>query len=172
MNEPETWAGEPHIDRLRYAYDLMQHDSRKALAELQALSDLGSVMARAYLGAMYENGTGIEVDIIQAEKWYRLALDSGSNQALLSLGRLYFDKRDYRRAEDVFRVGITKNFLPAMYWLAKVYRREAHTAARFQEACALLEKASVMGHVYAKRDLSFLLMSGRCGISENTRRNS
>ena len=60
-----------------------------ALKELQPLADKGEAEAQLYMGVMYDNGEGVQVDYRQAVLWYRKAADQGNANAQYNLGMMY-----------------------------------------------------------------------------------
>ncbi len=51
-------------------------DYATALEELLSLAEQGSASAQYRLGVMYDGGFGVAQDYAEAEKWYRLAVES------------------------------------------------------------------------------------------------
>jgi TPR repeat protein len=154
---------EPDLDRLQRAYRLLKTDPHQALRELGELAKMGSPMSLVYIGIAHEKGIGTLPNFAEAERWLQRAEREGSDHGLIALGRLYLDAHDFASAEQVFKRGVAKDFLPASYWLAMVYLSDKSN--RLTEARRLLERASNAGHVYAKRDLALLLMKRRFGLT-------
>lgn len=61
-------------------------DGPQSLRWLQAAAELGHAAAMFHLGAAYEVGDGVEVDLPRARAWYRKARDAGSAAAAIKLG--------------------------------------------------------------------------------------
>ena len=57
--------------------------------ELKKRAEAGDVDAQSSLGVMYDNGTGVPEDDVEAVKWYRLAADQGYASAQYNLGFKY-----------------------------------------------------------------------------------
>ena len=51
-------------------------------------AEQGSDYAQSYLGIMYQEGQGVEQDLEEAIKWYRLAASQGDATAQKNLKRL------------------------------------------------------------------------------------
>jgi TPR repeat protein len=73
MTTQDIWADEPDLDRLRSAYALQSSDPKRALAEFQALADIGSVMSLNYIAYIFEIGRGVPRDLAKAEEYYQRA---------------------------------------------------------------------------------------------------
>ena len=71
------------------AYDAFQRgDYEEARAAWSTLALAGDVDAQFNLGALYENGLGVEEDAEQAARWYRAAASRRLDLARLALARL------------------------------------------------------------------------------------
>jgi TPR repeat protein len=62
----------------------------KALATVTAIADSGNTAAMAHLGRWYRHGTGVDIDLDIAEKWYQKAADLKDGKGHNGLGRLCF----------------------------------------------------------------------------------
>ena len=63
---------------------MIDHHIRKA-------AEQGDADAQFNLGAMYANGAGAELDIVEAVNWYRKAAEQGNSAAQFNLGVSYRD---------------------------------------------------------------------------------
>jgi hypothetical protein len=141
----------------------METDPQRGFQELKALAEAGSLLAIVHFGWALENGTGTNVDSKAAEMWLRRAYERGSDVASYYLGHVYLRRRDYSRAQDVFAGGASMDYPPSIYRLGDMYLQGTGIEKQPDKAIALFEKASALGHVFAKRKLAGLLMSGRFG---------
>ena len=156
---------EPDMDRLISAYRLLQTEpGPKVFRELEELAELGSLSSMVYLGCAYQHGMGTEKDMSAAETWFRRGYDSGSKLALYYLGHLYLAKKEYDNAEVVFVSGMKINYSPAIFCLGCMYLEGTGVIKQPDQARILFEKASGLGHVFAKRFLAKMYLSGRYGI--------
>lgn len=89
---------------------LKEKDYATALLILKPLADQGNPEAQANLGLMYELGRGVDIDFVEAFKWYRSAAERGTIWAQTNLGLAYANGR-----------GVEKNDQEATKW----YRRAA-----------------------------------------------
>lgn len=70
------------------------------------------------MGVMYEYGYGVEADIQEALRWYRLAADQGLSQAQNSLGFMY-----------ILGLGVKCDAERAAYWLQRA-AEQGHSGAQ------------------------------------------
>ena len=78
------------------------------LSHWQKLANNGSANAQFNLGAMYDNGDGVEEDDSEAANWYRLAANQGHVNAQFNLGVMYANGE-----------GVEKNVAEAASWYQK-----------------------------------------------------
>jgi TPR repeat protein len=86
-------------------------------------SNQGSITAPFQLGFSYAHGQGVEKNLIEAAKWYRLGAERGDMQAALNLADMYLEG-----------VGVKKNEAKAIEWYVKVAKSESicNAMARLQ----------------------------------------
>ena len=72
---------------------------RKKFVETKAKADQGNAPAQTYLGFMYESGSGVVKDEVEAVKWYRKAADQGYALAQFNLGLMYANGRGVPKDE-------------------------------------------------------------------------
>lgn len=164
MGHLQDSEDEPDLIRLNAAYDLLQIDPAQAIKELQLLAEQGSLSGMLHLGWAYQKGTGNGVEPEQAEIWFRRAYEKGSRLAIYYLGHLYLRQKEYSKAHDIFTTGASMDYVPAIYCLGQMYMDGAGVSKQPDKARALLERATALGHVFAKRSLAKLLMSGHFGV--------
>ncbi|MGQ0593582.1 MAG: tetratricopeptide repeat protein [Gammaproteobacteria bacterium] len=164
MDHTQDWENEPDLTRLNEAYGLLETDPTCAVKELQSLAELGSLYSMLYLGWAYQKGTGTRVDTKQAEIWFRRAYQKGSKLAIYYLGHLYLQQQEHSKAHEVFAAGVSMDYAPAIYCLGQMYVDGAGVSQQPDKARALLERATALGHVFAKRSLAKLLISGQFGF--------
>jgi TPR repeat protein len=117
-----------------------------------------------HLGWAYQKGTGTGADAKQAEVWFRRAFEKGSKLAIYYLGHFYLQQQEYSKAHEVFAVGASMQYAPAIYCLGQMYVDGTGVSKQPDKGRALLEQATALGHVFAKRGLAKLLMSGQFGF--------
>ncbi|MGA9868821.1 MAG: hypothetical protein WBQ75_20530 [Acetobacteraceae bacterium] len=129
-----------------------------------ALAERGSAWSMLLVGWAYQTGEGVTADPTRAERWYRLAFEAGVQQAQLRLGRIYADRSDFAGCEEVYGVGSTDRWAPAMFNLAMIKLRQPRTPERLEAARILLEQASVQGDLGAQLILVQFLRTGCFGL--------
>lgn len=164
MDHTQDLENEPDVTRLNEAYALLETDPARAVRELQSLAEQGSLYGMLYLGWAYQKGTGTAADAKQAEVWLRRAFEKGSKLAIYYLGHFYLQQQEYSKAHEVFAVGASMQYAPAIYCLGQMYVDGTGVSKQPDKARALLEQATALGHVFAKRSLAKLLISGQFGF--------
>lgn len=157
------WKREPNVERLQRSFDLLETDPTTAVSELQELAESGSIASMWYLGDAYSYGRSIAKDLGKAEYWYSRAEKAGWTPASYLLGRALESSNEYESAFKAFSRGSQKNYLPAIYRLAKSYEYGFGTSKNVQECVRLLEVATGRGHLFAKRDLAGFYLRGSFG---------
>jgi TPR repeat protein len=146
------------------AHDLIETDPAESFRQYLALAERGSVWSMATVGQLFENGTGTARDLSQAEKWYLCAYEAGSDYGLIWLGHLYQELRQYEKAQEVFRTGVERGFVPAMVRLASSYWNSPNWPQRRDETLTLLERGSAAGDLSARRYLAVGMTRGWFGL--------
>ena len=78
----------------------------------------GSAFAPFQLGHSYAHGQGVEKNLVEAARWYRLGAERGDFQAALMLADMYLKG-----------VGVDKNEAEAIKWYVEVGKSESICAA-------------------------------------------
>jgi TPR repeat protein len=157
------WEKEPDLDSLRLAYSQFAENPEKSLGVLQELASRGSVASMWYLGDAFASGAHLQKDMAQAQFWFAKADEAGWIPAPYMRGRVAFASGDYKKAFDDFSRGASKAHTPAVYRLAMMYKDGRGTNKNITAARDLLELAARHGHLFAKRDLASLHISGVFG---------
>lgn len=158
----DKWASEPDISGLRESYQKLKTDPKAAIRELTEHAAKGSLMSMVYIGYAHQKGTGVQKNLGEAERWYRMAYDAGSLEGLRHLGVLLTEVGRFDEAEAVFLEGVAKDYSPVMHRLGKLYLR-SNDPGRWKRAIPVLERGSELGNVFSKRSMAGLLLSGRLG---------
>lgn len=110
-------------------------DFPAALGVLQPLADQGVAPAQKYIGLMYDEGDGVQLDDVQAIYWYRLAADQGDAEAQYLLGTM-FD----------FGEGVAEDNAQAVQWYRLAAEQENEFAQQLVES---YDKFEINGDVLA-----------------------
>ena len=77
-------------ENLKAAMDAIdRQDYEEALRQLRPLAESGNAKAQSSLGVLYQLGMGINRDLQEAIKWFKLAVDQGEGIAAHNLGTIY-----------------------------------------------------------------------------------
>ena len=68
-------------------------DYKAAYREWRPLAEKGNAAAQHNLGTLYNHGLGLESDLVEAAKWYRLAAQGGNANAQTKMGVFRFPRR-------------------------------------------------------------------------------
>lgn len=159
------WDAEPDLELLRKAADGMMSGSQQAFRDLCRLAERGSLQSVMLIGYAYGQGFGVAKNPEKQISWYRVASEAGSVDASYRLGRIFTAAGNAPEAVEFYKRAISKNYTPAMYQLAMIYLRGAlGVETNKSKARELLEVASSLGHVHARRELGLALALGRYGI--------
>ena len=111
---------------------LAAKDYAAALKELEPLATKGDAYAQYNLAKMYDDGTGVPLDIKVAESWYRKAAVQGYADAQAMLGILYDNgagvPQDYKQAVSWYRKAAEQGHPMAQSLLGASYA-EGHGVA-------------------------------------------
>lgn len=165
-NDLEVWESDPFNDRMRDAFPLRRNDPEAGFLKLLELAELGSVWSMVHVAACYDAGRGVAADAAQAEEWYGRAFASGCDFALLNYAKHLISRGDRDAAEAAYRVGVARDWAPALFWLAQSRTKRSKSRKTVLEVRPLIERAAALGSPNAKRVLSRNLAQGRYGLRE------
>jgi TPR repeat protein len=161
-NNVEIMERETDPAAIYQAYE--QTDPAESFRQYLALAERGSVWCVATVGQMFHTGTGTTQDLAQAEKWLVRAYEAGSDYGLICLGCLYERSERSEKAQEVYRAGVARGFVPAMVYLAASYRKSPDWAQRRHEALKLLEHGRAAGDLFARHWLTTAMVRGWFGL--------
>jgi len=141
-----------------------QTDPAESFRQHLSLAEQGSVWCMATVGQKYQTGTGTTLDLAQAEQWLVRAYQAGSDYGLICLGRLYDRSERSGKAQEVYRAGAARGFVPAMINLAASYRSSPDWVQRRHEALELLEHGRAAGDLFARHWLTTAMLRGWFGL--------
>jgi TPR repeat protein len=155
-----NWTREPDRKALIHAFNLLSRDPEEALVELKALADRGSIASMLYIAHTYRK---LKRDLPQSNEWFRRAMNAGSPLGSYELARNYRNARNYAQALEILKVGDANDYAPSIHLLGVMYWKGVGVDKDIDKARKLFERASALGHVYAKRNLGTLLIKGHYG---------
>jgi tetratricopeptide (TPR) repeat protein len=138
----------------------LEGDYISAMQLLAPLAESGHGGAMFYVGQMYEQGRGVEVNYPEALKWYRRAAAKGVDAAQNNLGLMYREglgvRRDYRQAAEWFRKAAMQGNDDAQLSLGALYVNGQGVQRDFAEAYAWYTLSAEQGNQQADRNLQQL----------------
>jgi TPR repeat protein len=161
-NNVEILERETDLSAVNQAYE--ETDPAESFRQYLVLAEKGSVWSMATVGWMLQTGTGTEQDLSQAEKWLVRAYQTGSDYGLICLGCLYERSERSEKAQEVYRAGVARGFVPAMVYLAASYRKSPDWAQRRHEVLKLLEDGRAADDLFARRWLTTAMVRGWFGL--------
>lgn len=118
-------AATEYFARGQEAYE--QEDFEAALEHWERAAALEHAEAEFRIGAMYDEGEGVEADPRTALEWYRRAAGHGSEQAQFNLGQMYASGRgvekDEARAAHWYGLAAERGNAYAQYTLGLMHAR-------------------------------------------------
>jgi uncharacterized protein len=144
-------------------------NSRNWPSALEAYSELaqdGDVFAQTQIAAMHYRGKGTARNLLEAEKWYRSAAESGDRYARFVLARFLIDERRELEAFDLLLQLSELPYLPACYWLSRLYSRGERVKKNAQLASYYLQYSGEHGHIWARRELALQKLLGKMGLNK------
>jgi TPR repeat protein len=157
----EREADPTAVDR---AYELLQANPVESFTQYLALAERGSVWSMATVGQMLYQGTGTAQDLEQAEQWLLRAYHAGSDYGLICLGYLYERSKRYEEAQEVYKTGAARGFVPAILYLAACYRRSPNWAQDRRKTLALLEQGPAASDLFVRHWLTNAMVRGWFGL--------
>lgn len=136
----------------------------KAFLSISPAAKSGNPAAQRLLASMYENGEGVEKDIVQAIYWYRKAADLDDDIAQFYLGYIYYQGtavvRDYPLAFKWFAKAAAHGNPDFQYNLGNLYRYGEGTDKNFEKALHWYTLAAQQGQPNAQQDLATIYQTG------------
>jgi len=132
------------------------------------LAKLGVTEAQFQLGALYDNGLGVERDAVKAAQWYRKAANKGHAFAQYNLSVSYDTgsgvEKDATKAFEWCMKSAKQGFAQAQYNVGVCYRNGDGTDMNPEKAAEWYKKAADQGHTVARNALARLLGELENGI--------
>ncbi|MDQ0318871.1 localization factor PodJL [Pararhizobium capsulatum DSM 1112] len=124
----------------------------------------GDPLAFFEVGAIYTEGRGVKVDLVEAVKWYQRAADQGLVPAEYRLATLYEKgsgvTRDAAKAKALYLSAAEKGNASAMHNLAVILANGGDTPPDFAEAGKWFGKAAELGLRDSQFNLAILYARG------------
>ena len=127
-----------------------------------SLAEAGYPAAQFQLGAMYDTGEGIGIDITEAIVWYQKAAEQGLPEAQYNLGYMYLTGKgvpiDQSKAFKWYFKAAEQGLADAQYNLGMMFHNEedavSHVANADQQGIRFTRMAAEQGHLGAQYNLA------------------
>ena len=118
-------APNAHADFAAGVAAFQDGDYKAAYEEWHPLAEKGNAAAQHNLGILYNDGLGLEADLVEAAKWYRRAAQGGNANAQTKMGvflaRGLGLAQDYTQAAGWFREAAEQHHAQAQFNLGILY---------------------------------------------------
>jgi TPR repeat protein len=151
------------FDEAKHLY--YRREFGKAFALYRILAERGNIECQTFVGWMYFKGEGVAKDYDEAKRWISLAADSGDRNAQYSFGLMYQLLGDYENAMVLYQRAAVLGHSAACYQLGKMYYAGLGVRENHVKAYEFFETSARMGHIFAKRQLSLMLIKGYKGLA-------
>ena len=147
------------------AHAQQKEDARKQFLEQEPKANAGDPEAQFKLAFHYGQGRGVEKNIPEEVKFFRLAAEQNYAPAQVQLGRCYASAHgvalDRKAALDWFRKAAAQNSSAGQFELAVCYWRGLAVERDAAEAAKYFRKAAEQNHLTAQSNLAFCLKTGQ-----------
>ncbi len=125
----------------------------EAAMQWNTAAQAGNVNAQHNLGVLYEEGLGVDQDLLKAAAWYQKAAENGVPGAAYNLGSMYDEgigvEQNYTEAAKWYTVAAEGNIVDAQFNLGLLYAMGQGVTQDYEKAYYWVNLAS------AAKDLSF-----------------
>lgn len=140
---------------------------REALELYLRLAEGGNVECQAFVGWIYSGGArGVEQDWKQARTWLSRAAESGKADILYLLAVADHNLHDYKGAIKSYQKAAELGYSAAYYQLGRMHRAGTGFDQNKDKAYELFDEAAKRGHLFARREIAFALMTGYKGLAQ------
>jgi len=137
------------FDKMKILYSALGGERIGTLPWFREQAEKGIADYQYKLGVMYDEGTYISEDSIEAVKWYRKAAEQGHKEAQNNLGHAYTEgegvEQDYGEAVKWFRKSADQGYPQAQFNLGMRYREGSGVEKNLTEAFMWMRKALEQG---------------------------
>lgn len=135
----------------------------KALAYLTTAADQNNAEAMWKIGEAYENGWGVNKDLLAALDWYRKSKQSNIEKSRIRFMTLNKGQAEFKSNDEVLK-GLMKNSdqndTEAKFKLGNIYDEGKLTERNMDKAYSWYEKAANNNHSYSMLMLGYFLCRG------------
>jgi uncharacterized protein len=137
---------------------------KQALPAVRKKADDGDADAQLLMGIFAAYGWGVELNKVEAFRWYRRSAENGNSMAMNNLGIAYktgsgVEKND-KEAANWYKKAADRGVVLAMYNLAGLYKSGQGTERNDKEAVKWYASAAEKGHARSAYDLGLAYENG------------
>lgn len=136
----------------------------EAFQYYKSLAEEGISSCQSMVCYMYMEGVGTDTDLDMAIHWCNKASENKDPEGLFYLGKVYIKKEQWDIAAKYFKEAADQNYTPAMYCLSRMYFYGNGVELDKEKAMSLMEEASSIGHLIARREYGKILLCGKKGV--------
>ena len=153
---------EEEIAAARLAY--IDADYATALAVLRPAADAGNAMAQNIMGAAYEDGNGVPVDMAVALEWYEKSAAQDFPRAVHNLGLIYENgsnsvEADHQKAIGYYDRAVALDYAPSLNNRGYMHELGKGGARDIDAAIALYKRAAELGNINSMNNLGQLYVN-------------
>lgn len=156
---------EPDPELLSRAFHLADAGAAEAAFQIfLELAQRGSGRAMVEIAVCHQYGSGVPVDLVEAENWYRQACAAGSQYAMIECARFAASRQDFLTCDAILQAGVNDSSASAAFWQAW-YRHKFHpNKDSYRTIYPVLKLAAKSGHPGARVLFASLAIRGKFGI--------
>lgn len=152
-----------NLELARQAYT--QGNFNEARNIWQSQAEAGTVEAQVWLGSMYANGDGVEVDVSTALVWYEKAAEQNNAMAQANVGAMYYmgqgTEKNIPSAIKWLTAAADNNDVNGLFNLAVIYSKGEEVEENQEKAADLYRKAAEQGHYPSQSRLGYMYAHGK-----------
>lgn len=164
--EPKNFEfySDPDLEKINIIYDLKTKNRIKTFLDLEKFAASGSKVSLLYISDMFMRGVDLPDIIAKCKHWSDVARELNIVETSYKFGFGFYRLQDYASAFDAFSWGSDKNYAPSVYRLANMYCFGIFVDKDINKGRYLLELAARQKHVFAKKDLVYVLLTNNFGF--------
>ena len=140
--------------------------SSPTIQKLIAKAKSGNTEAQFQLASAYDYGQGIDRNKNEAKKWYTKAAQAGHSEAQNSLGSMYQENKQYKKAFNWYKKAAKQNHALATNNLGYLYDLGLGVPQNRQKGYALYMRAAELGWAESMFNLGQMYGSGQLGQAD------
>ncbi|NNC68473.1 MAG: sel1 repeat family protein [Gammaproteobacteria bacterium] len=154
---------ENNMSQARQAYNNGDYEKAHKIWLTQA--EKGNPEAQAWLGSLYANGDGVDVDDKNALSWYEKAAEQGYSMAQANVGAMYFmgqgADKNVDKAIKWLSAAAENGDVNGLFNLAVIYTKGEEVDINLERAAELYQQAAEQGHYPSQSRLGYMYAHGQ-----------